>query len=140
VGDWWRPDPKRVRLFGAATYLDVAYADSTSDPYPPHLLEGFYSLGLLDYMLRCLFRVNEQSASALNYGLDRVRFPHTVTWDDYIRLESSFPAIEERTSGLLLHYDGVVHIRGNTRPAMVVNGCILFVPRDEAWGSGADAL
>lgn len=52
-GTGGRLDPGPVRLFEGATYLDLAYARHIPMPdvYPENLLEGFYSVALIDYML-----------------------------------------------------------------------------------------
>jgi acyl dehydratase len=132
VGDWWRVDPARVKEFNRGSYLDIAYAEHAPMPdvYPENLLEGFYSVSLIDYMLRCLFQVRDDEAYALNYGIDKVRFPRRVTYDDDIRARVTFPEVSRRGEGYLMVYRVDMEMRDGGRPAMAAQARMLFLRRD----------
>jgi len=64
--------------------------------------------------------VIESFAMGVNYGLNKVRFPHPVPVDCNLRLHSSIQKIEPYAEkGLKITWDCTVEIQGIEKPACV---------------------
>lgn len=89
VSDWLRIEPARVLAFAEATedrqwiHLDGVRAARES-PYGGAVAHGFLTLSLLPCLLARCVRVHGVSA-AINYGIDRLRFPAAVPVSSNIR-------------------------------------------------------
>lgn len=65
---------------------------------------------------------------AVNYGLDRVRFPRPVPVGSEIRLRLKVLEVDERRSGqLLVRSEATLEVRGKARPALVAETLALFI-------------
>jgi len=76
-------------------------------------------VSLLSKMLMDLIHI-ESFAMGVNYGLNKVRFPHPVPVDCRLRLHSSIQKIEAYAdNGLKITWDCSVEIEGIEKPACV---------------------
>ena len=102
VGDWISVDQKRINLFADATedhqwiHVDPARAKKES-PYKDTIAHGFLTLSLLP----ALSREVQGGASpypgvklAVNYGLNKVRFPAPVKVNSRLRSRSKLKQVE----------------------------------------------
>jgi acyl dehydratase len=127
VSDWVEIDQQRVNLFADATgdhqwiHVDVDRATRES-PYRAPIAHGFLTLSLLP-MLSSPGLGDQPSHPgvklAVNYGLNRVRFPAAVRVGSRIRARSTLQDVSEVAGGLQLVRLVTVEIDGEDKPACV---------------------
>ncbi len=90
VTEWFRLTQERIALFAEATedrqwiHLDQARANQES-PYGATIAHGFLTLSLISHFLKSAIQIQNGVRLAVNYGLNRVRFPAAVHVDSRIR-------------------------------------------------------
>jgi len=119
---WFQIDADAPQQFIRSSFLESIYPGLSADS----VVEGFYLLSLLDPLACGLFRHRERHESALNYGLDRVRFISPVYTKDTLRLQCELARAESRPSGWLVMVRCTLELAGKERPAMVADWLLLF--------------
>lgn len=127
VGDWLIVDQQRINQFADATgdhqwiHVDPERAKRES-PYKDTIAHGFLTLSLLP----ALSREVEGGASpfpgvklAVNYGLNKVRFPAPVKVNSRVRSRSRLKDVEEVAGGLQLVREVTVEVQGQDKPCCV---------------------
>ncbi len=124
TGEWLVVTQKMINAFAEATqdfqwvHVDLDRIKKES-PFKKPIAHGFLSVSLLSKMLMDLIVV-KSFAMGVNYGLNKVRFPHPVIVDSRLRLHSSIQKIEEYgDNGLKITWDCTVEIEGVEKPACV---------------------
>ncbi len=90
VTEWFHLTQERIALFAEATedrqwiHLDQARANEES-PYGATIAHGFLTLSLISHFLKSAIQIQNGVRLAVNYGLNRVRFPAAVHVDSRIR-------------------------------------------------------
>jgi acyl dehydratase len=90
VTEWFHVTQERIALFAEATedrqwiHLDQARANEES-PYGATIAHGFLTLSLISQFLKSAIQIQNGVRLAVNYGLNRVRFPAAVHVDSRIR-------------------------------------------------------
>ncbi len=128
VGAWLTIDQSRIDAFAAATldnqwiHVDVERARRES-PFGGPVAHGYLTLSLLPHLMG---RVNAEKPLypgiklSVNYGLNRVRFPHPVVAGSRIRARTELISVEEVAGdGLQLVSKVTVEIEGAAKPACV---------------------
>ena len=101
VTDWLEITQQRVDQFAAATedhqwiHVDPARAAHES-PYGATIAHGFLTLSLLSRFIREAVRL-QGIRMAINYGLNRVRFPAPVRTGSHIRARIVLASLRELT-------------------------------------------
>lgn len=128
VSEWVLVDQAMIDGFAAVCgdrqwiHVDVERATREVGGTIAH---GFLSLSLLSVMAQDVFRV-EGTISAINYGLDRVRFTGFVPAGATIRLRQTLLSVEVKASGHLVTTRNTVEVAGSDRPALVADWLVLF--------------
>lgn len=129
---WFLVDQDRVDRFAEATldrqfiHVDPERAGATR--FGGTIAHGFLSLSLLPHLAESVAIVPEGLRMAVNYGLDRVRFPRPVPVGSEIRLRLKVLEVDERRSGqLLVRSEATLEVRGKARPALVAETLALFI-------------
>jgi acyl dehydratase len=127
VSDWLEITQDRINAFADATgdhqwiHVDVARAERES-PWKSPIAHGYLTLSLYP-MLRGLVAAGQPPypgvKQAINYGLDRLRFPSAVRVGSRIRAHCTLLAVEEVTGGLQVKEQYTVEIDGEPKPACV---------------------
>jgi acyl dehydratase len=104
-------------------HIDPARARIES-PYGVTIAHGFLTLSLLTHLVSSIPRVEpdpfEGRTLAINYGLDRVRFPSPVTSGSRVRARRSLASAEMKDDRTVqLKYEATVEIEGREKPACV---------------------
>lgn len=76
------------------------------------------SLAMLSKMLEDLISI-ESVKMGLNYGLNKVRFPHPVPVNSKLRMKSTIKDIEDQNNGIKITFSCVVEIENYDKPACV---------------------
>jgi acyl dehydratase len=88
--DWFVVTQERIQRFAEATedrqwiHLDTERAKLES-PYGTTIAHGFLTLSLLSFLMKQVIQIKSGVRMAVNYGLNRVRFPSPVRADSKIR-------------------------------------------------------
>lgn len=123
VSEWLTMTQERINLFAEATgdfqwiHVDVERAKRES-PFGATIAHGFLTLSLLAKFSTESVLIRRKK-SAVNYGLNKVRFISPVTVGARIRGHGVLAALEPITGGAQLTWDGTVEIEGSDRPACV---------------------
>jgi hypothetical protein len=110
-----------------------AFADSTNDhqwihidsirakkesPYGTTIAHGFLTLSLIPYFLESCMEF-PLAKSAINYGLNKVRFPHAVNSGSRIRGRFFIQEIAEIEGGIQVEWKISLEVEGIEKPACV---------------------
>ena len=98
-------------------HIDVERAAKES-PFKSTIAHGFMSLAMLSKMLEDLIQIDSVKM-ALNYGLNKVRFPHPVPVNSRLQMQSSIKDIEDQKQGVKITFSCTVIIEGFDKPACV---------------------
>jgi acyl dehydratase len=121
--DWFPVDQSRVDSFGEDTedrqWIHVDVERSASGPFGGTVAHGFLTLALVPYFMSQLRRV-EGAKMAVNYGLDRVRFPAPVLVGSRIRAWAVLRDLRPLADGAVQVVTLVsVEVEGGSKPACV---------------------
>jgi acyl dehydratase len=124
VSDWIEVTQAMIDGFAEVTrdtqwiHVDVDRAQRES-PFGTTIAHGFLTLSLMSYLHNASFRLNADRKMAINYGLNRVRFPNPVRTGSRVRTRSTLKAIEEVPGGLQFTWQVTVELDGVEKPAVV---------------------
>jgi len=130
TSEWFEITQDRVNTFAAATddhqwiHVDVERAAKES-PFGGPVGHGFLTLSLFVPMWSQVLLVTG-TTMAVNYGLNRVRFPAPVPVGSKIRLTATLVDVEEVKGGLQLTVGGVVEREGGGKPVCVLEALMRF--------------
>jgi len=138
VSDWITVDQERIDAFAACTgdrqwiHVDVERAKRES-PFGGPIAHGYLVLSLVAAMVMELGVVPPDAASALNYGLDKVRFIAPVKAGARVRMRAKLASAEPQNGGrLLLKLQSTVEIEGEAKPAVVADLLCMLIGKGEA--------
>ena len=133
VTEWIEIDQERVNQFAVCTgdhqwiHVDVERARRES-PFGGPVAHGYLSLSLVAAMVMELGVVPPDAASALNYGLDKVRFIAPVKAGARVRLRASLASVEPQKGGrLLLKLQSTLEIEGEAKPALIAEVLCMLI-------------
>src|SRR5580700_2235326 len=100
VTEWFRVTQERIEQFAEATedrqWIHVDRARATNEsPYGTTIAHGFLTLSLISHFMREAIRIESGVRLAVNYGLNRVRFPSAVRADSRIRARVALLTLKE---------------------------------------------
>jgi acyl dehydratase len=122
----WLPiEQERINTFADATddhqwiHVDPERAKAES-PFGGPVAHGYLTLSLIIPMWAQVLEV-ESVTTAINYGLNKVRFTNPVPAGGRVRLNATLKQYEELPKGgVQVTIDGVIELEGSERPAVVV--------------------
>lgn len=123
ASDWFEITQERVKGFANATqdhqwiHVDVERARAES-PFGGPIAHGYLTLSLLSAMFEQVLVVSDASM-AVNYGLNRVRFPAPVPIGSKVRLTAEVSAVEEIVGGVAVVLNAIVECSAAPRPVCV---------------------
>jgi acyl dehydratase len=123
VSRWFELTQQRIDMFADATddhqwiHVDPERARRDS-PYHATVAHGFLTLSLLPAMLADVLVMRDVKL-ALNYGLNRVRFPAPVPAGGRVRGRVALRSVEEIAGGAQLVWDVTVEAQGGVKPVCV---------------------
>jgi acyl dehydratase len=130
VTRWLVVDQPRIDTFAEATgddqWIHVDRKRAASGPFGRPIAHGYLTLSLCPTLLRRVVIVTGVTA-AINYGLNRVRFPAPVREGDAIRLRAELVAVEAASDYVQATWLLTIEIRGSDRPACVAEAVSRYV-------------
>lgn len=130
VSDWHHVTQNEVNTFAKATHdtqwihVDVERAKKES-PFGGPVAHGYYTLSLIPFLMDQIWIVRGTSA-ALNYGLNRLRFPAPVLVGSQVRLRAKLNGLKEVPGGVQVVMNLSVELKGIVKPACVAEGVFRY--------------
>ncbi|MEM5454828.1 MaoC family dehydratase [Paraburkholderia phytofirmans] len=130
TSDWLVVDQHRINQFADSTgdhqWIHVDVERARSGPFGVPIAHGFLTLSLMPAFLETAFEVRG-IGSALNYGLDKVRFVAPVPVNSSLRAQFRLVEWEPLgTSGAQIKVEMIVEINGQSKPACVAESIMRF--------------
>jgi acyl dehydratase len=131
VTEWFRVTQERIGQFAEATedrqwiHLDRDRA-SRESPYGATIAHGFLTLSLISHLLKDLIQIQSGVRLAVNYGLNRVRFPNAVKADSRIRGRAVLLALKELPQGVEATYTVTIECEHSEKPACVAEWIVRY--------------
>ena len=123
TSDWIEVTQDRVNLFADATddhqwiHVDAERAKAES-PFGGPIAHGYLTLSLLIPMWSQVLTVTD-STMAVNYGLNKVRFPAPVPVGSKVRLTATLADVEEIKGGYQLTVSAVIERENGDKPVCI---------------------
>lgn len=128
--DWLVVDQERINLFADATgdhqWIHVDEERAKAGPFGATIAHGFLTVSLLPLFNSMSFAF-ETPGARLNYGLNKVRFPHPVPVDSRLRSHVSFGDVTDLPTGKQLILKHTLEIEGVDKPACVAELVVLLL-------------
>ncbi|HYA96943.1 MAG TPA: MaoC family dehydratase, partial [Methylomirabilota bacterium] len=131
VSDWFRVSQERIRQFAEATgdkqwiHVDPERARRES-PYGATIAHGFLTLSLLSHLTKEVLRITAPIRMAVNYGLNRVRFPAAVRANANIRARITLLSLKEAGPAVEATFGVTVECEGGDKPACVAEWVVRY--------------
>jgi acyl dehydratase len=124
LSDWFTVTQERIDAFAAATedrqWIHVDPERAARGPLGGTVAHGFLLLSLVPFFNFGNEIFSGRFRMAVNYGLDRVRFPHSVRAGSRVRNRAVLKRIEKRGfRKVLVAVENTMEIEGADKPAMV---------------------
>lgn len=122
TGEWLEITQARIDQFADTTddhqWIHVDPERAKSGPFGAPIAHGFLTLSLIPALGREIVRV-EGIRMAINYGLNRVRFPSPVRVGSRVRARTRNLSISDVDGGVQVVNEVTVEIDGEPKPACV---------------------
>jgi acyl dehydratase len=126
LSGWFTVTQERIDAFAAATedrqWIHVDPERAAQSPLGGTVAHGFLLLALVPYFNLSNEVLKGRFRMAVNYGLDRVRFPQAVRAGSRIRNRAVLKKIEKRGfRKVLVTVENTIEVEGAEKPAMVAD-------------------
>ena len=122
VSDWLEVTQARIRTFANATddhqWIHVDPARAVDGPYGTTIARGYLTVSLLAPLMKGTYRV-DGAKMAVNYGLNKVRFPAPLPSGSRLRVRVVLTAAEEVSGGVQAVFKATLEVEGSEKPACV---------------------
>ncbi len=127
---WVEITQDRIDTFGGATedlqWIHVDAARAAAGPFGATVAHGYLTLSLVSEFLSGFLEVTG-TEMAINYGLDRVRFPAPVRVGSRIRGRGSLLSADPVAGGVQTKVKIVVEVEGQEKPACIAEVLTRFL-------------
>ncbi len=130
VTEWLEITQKRIEQFADATddrqwiHVDGERAERES-PYGATIAHGFLTLSLVSRFLREAVELSDVRM-AINYGLNRVRFPSAVRAGSRIRARIVLQSIRDVADATEAIYAITIEVQGAEKPCCVAESVVRY--------------
>ncbi|QUH00585.1 MaoC family dehydratase [Saccharopolyspora erythraea] len=122
TSDWLTITQQQVDQFADATldhqWIHIDAERAAQGPFGGTIAHGFLTLSLLPALNAQTYRF-EGVKMGINYGLNKVRFPHPVPVGARVRSHTELADVAENDQGLQLTINVTIEIEGVDKPACV---------------------
>jgi acyl dehydratase len=130
TGEWLTIEQDRVDTFADATgdhqWIHVDVERATAGPFGGPIAHGYLTLSLIPFLGSTVFTF-ETPGAKLNYGLNKVRFPHPVKVGQRIRDHVTLLAVDDLPAGKQTTMKHVIEIDGESKPACVAEMVVVLL-------------
>src|SRR6201988_3808080 len=129
--DWVTITQEDVNLFADATgdhqWIHVDPERAAKGPFGKTIAHGYLTLSLLPRFKHQMYTVNGIKL-AINYGLNKVRFPAPVPVGSRVRAQSSLVSVDDLGNGAVQAIvSTTVEIDGSPKPACVAESIVRYI-------------
>ena len=128
--DWVEITQERVNQFADATgdhqWIHVDVEKAKEGPFGGTIAHGYLTLSLVPWLGSQVFSL-ETPGAKLNYGVNKVRFPHPVRVGSRVRAKVSVGEVTDISAGKQLTLRYVVEIEDQDKPACVAETVVLLL-------------
>jgi acyl dehydratase len=131
VTDWLLMTQERIDRFAETTedrqwiHIDRDRAQKES-PYGTTIAHGFLTLSLLSHFMKQAIQFRSGVRVAINYGLNRVRFPAPVPAGSKIRARIALLSAKQLPDGLEANFSVAVEAENSDKPCCVAEWVIRY--------------
>jgi acyl dehydratase len=131
VTDWLLMTQERIDRFAEATddrqwiHVDRERAQ-TESPYGATIAHGFLTLSLLSQFMKQAIHIRNGVRIAVNYGLNRVRFPSAVRASAKIRARVGLVGLKELPDSLEATYSIAIENENSSKPCCVAEWLVRY--------------
>jgi acyl dehydratase len=129
TSDWVTIDQARIDQFAEATgdhqWIHTDPEKAAAGPFGTTIAHGYLTLSLLPMLTWQIYEVRGL-AGALNYGLDKVRFPSPVPVGSRVRASAVLTSYEEVAGGGQAIVTCTIETDGGAKPACVAATIVRF--------------
>ncbi len=130
TSDWVVVEQDRINTFADATgdhqWIHIDAARAAQGPFGGTIAHGMLTLSLLPTFLSQIYSV-EGVRLAINYGLDRVRFPSPVPAGSRLRAHSQLAEVTPLDAAVQIKLSTTIEIEGGNKPACVVEFIVRYI-------------
>lgn len=130
ISEWITIDQERINRFADATddhqWIHTDPVRAAAGPFGGTIAHGYLVLSLLPALASGRVGL-DGTVMGINYGLDRVRFPHPVPVDSRVRAVSELAKVERTGSGIRVTSTVTIEIEAVDKPAAVAESISLYV-------------
>lgn len=129
--DWFELTQARIQQFAEATedrqwiHLDSDRAQRES-PFGTTIAHGFLTLSLLSHLAKQAMQIQNGVRLAVNYGLNRVRFPSPVRADSRIRARFTLQSLKEVNNSQEAVFSVVIEDQDQKKPCCVAEWVVRY--------------
>jgi acyl dehydratase len=133
VTPWFEVTQDRIRQFAEVSedrqwiHVDAEQARLES-PYGTTIAHGFLTLSLVSHFIKQAVEIRHGVTRAINYGLNRVRFPAAVRANAKIRARVTLLDVNELPDSVEAIYSVLIETEGATKPSCVAECVIRYYP------------
>ena len=130
--DWLAIEQSRIQQFADATgdqqwiHTDPERARRES-PYASTIAHGYLTVSLLPHLIDSCLRIGGVGM-AINYGLDRVRFPAPVPAGQRVRARLALDQLQPVAGGVQAHWSATVELEHSDKPACIAQLLARYYP------------
>ena len=129
--DWFELTQERVNLFADATedhqWIHVDVEKAKAGPFGAPIGHGFLTLSLIPMFSSQLIKVDGVKMG-VNYGCDKVRFPHPVPVGSKLRATAVLGEVADISLGSRAAWDWTIEAEGIDKPVCIARMLSVVVP------------
>lgn len=127
--EWITVEQSRIDQFAEATgdhqWIHVDPLRAASGPYGTCIAHGYLTLSLAPVFVEQVITI-EKFDAAVNYGLNKVRFPAPVPVGSRVRATVELASAQAKASGVEAVYRLTYEVEGGERPACVAEMVVIY--------------
>ena len=127
--DWYEITQAQVNRFADATgdhqWIHTDPERAAQGPFGGTIAHGYLTLSLMPQILGEVLTVDNVTA-ALNYGVNKVRFPSPVPVGSKLRATVTVTAARKKPTGIEVVFGLTYEVDGASRPACVADVAVLY--------------
>ncbi len=127
--EWMKVTQQQVDQFAEATgdrqWLHIDPDRAAKGPFRGTIVHGYLTLSLAPAVISQVLEIRDLTA-ALNYGLNKVRFPSPIRVGAQIRAAVTVMSAQQKSSGVESVFTLTYEIDGEDRPACVADVIVLY--------------
>jgi acyl dehydratase len=128
--EWMTISQERVNNFAEATgdhqWIHVDVPRAAAGPFGGTIAHGYLTLALLPMLASQLFHI-DTTGPKVNYGVNKVRFPHHVPVGSSIRATATIAEVSDVPAGKQLITRYIIEIEDVAKPACVAETVALLL-------------